>query len=353
MDGTSTSNPSSQSSDALPVALSAYLSAKVGKPVVIAGLARISDGWESDVFAFDIPESAFPEFASGPRVLRMYYGANSGSSSLQEFRALELLARAGYAVPTVDFVEPSSDALGRSFLVMERIDGVSMGRRWRDADADGFAREVQRFCAIFAQLHTLEWQQLPGVDYVPQFTITKQFDLWRTVGQLYSVDAIFRALAWLNRTMPTITPQPLGLVHWDFHHENILVDREDRLWVIDWTQFQVTDTRFDLAWTLVLLESERDAKTSQAVREGYVAARGWNLADVEDELNFFEAAACAKRLVSVLISLSNGADSLGMRPGAEAIMSGRLARIAIVYRRWLTITNTPLPDVEAMLKGHL
>lgn len=353
MDGMSTSTPVGQSVDELASALSAYLTAKAGEPIVVSGMKSISDGWESDVFAFDIPASDAPGWQSGPRVLRMYYGASSGSSARQEFRALDLLARAGYPVPRVDFAEPSVDVLGRSFLVMERIDGVSMGRRWRDSDPAVFEREVQRFCALFAQLHTLEWQNLAGAEDVPRFTIVKQFDFWRTLGQMHSVDAIFRALEWFYVAMREVTPQPLSLVHWDFHHENILVDRSDRPWVIDWTQFQATDTRFDFAWTLVLLASERDAATSQAVRVGYAAARGWDLAEIEGELNFFEAAACAKRLVSVLISLRNGADSLGMRPGAEAIISGRLSRIAIVYRRWLQITQTPLPDVEIMLAEHL
>ena len=58
-------------------------------------------------------------------------------------------------------------------------------------------------------------------------------------------------------------------------------------------------------------------------------------------------------LLSVMISLGAGADMLGMRPGAEAIMSSRFSRFAIVYKRWLALTATPLPEVEEMLVGHL
>ena len=65
------------------------------------------------------------------------------------------------------------------------------------------------------------------------------------------------------------------------------------------------------------------------------------------------AAGCAKRLLSVLISIQRGADALGMRPGAEAIMSRQLPRIAVVYRLWLAITALPLPDVEELLAEHL
>jgi hypothetical protein len=34
-------------------------------------------------------------------------------------------------------------------------------------------------------------------------------------------------------------------------------------------------------------------------------------------------------------------------------MSSRLPRFAVVYRRWLAITSTPLPEIEALLAGHL
>jgi Ser/Thr protein kinase RdoA (MazF antagonist) len=146
---------------------------------------------------------------------------------------------------------------------------------------------------------------------------------------------------------------PLGVVHWDFHHENILLDEDDRAWVIDWTQFQATDPRFDFAWTLVLLASERSAEMANAVRTGYLAERGWDEATVATDLHFFEAAACAKRLLAVLISLNSGADSLGMRPGAETIMASRLSRFVVVYSRWIDITSVPLPEVETLLAEHL
>jgi hypothetical protein len=100
------------------------------------------------------------------------------------------------------------------------------------------------------------------------------------------------------------------------------------------------------------LASERDAETAQEVRARYLALRGWDEAVLQLDLDFFEAAACIKRLASVMISLGAGADAVGMRPGAEAIMSSRMPRFAVVYKRWLALTGIRLPDVETMLVGH-
>jgi aminoglycoside phosphotransferase (APT) family kinase protein len=328
--------------------LAAYLSAQAGHDVAVVGLARISNGWESDVYAFDAPQ-----WVAGGRVLRLYFGVNAGATALHEYRSLDLLARAGYPVPRVDLAEPSTQLLGRAFLIMERVEGQSLGVRWRDPDPVVREHERARFCALLAQLHTLEWQHLAGAEHVPSLTLAQQIASWEAYGTQFPSESLRRAIAWLYEASQAVVPQPPGLVHWDFHPENILVDSDGRAQVIDWTQFQATDTRFDLAWTLVLLASERDWETSQAVRAGYAAQRGWDAARVQDDLRFFEAAACGKRLLSVLISLTSGADAVGMRPGAEAVIRSRLARIAIVYQRWLALTETPLPEVAEMLAGYL
>jgi len=342
-------------SDATPVEeakiagdLAQYLSSRSGAPVAVSGIMRLSTGWESDVFAFDAPA-----WRPGGRVLRLYFGKNAGPTALHEFRALDFLKRATYPVPQVDLAEESPQPLGRSFLIMQRIQGVWLGQMWRDPDPLVGQREIERFCKLMADLHMLEWRGVVGAQDVPTFTIGQQLGVWEGYAAQFSLDAFRRALDWLHKASDSVTAQPLGLVHWDFHHENVLVDAQNRPWVIDWTQFQATDIRFDLAWTLILLASERDAATSEAVRNEYFRQRGWLESEVAGDLQFFEAGACAKRLLSVLISLGSGADAIGMRPGAEAIMSSRLSRFAIVYRRWLVLTATPLPEIEELLAGHL
>jgi aminoglycoside phosphotransferase (APT) family kinase protein len=332
----------------LTSSLSQYLSKAAGKAVDVTALTRISDGWESDVYAFDAPG-----WREGGRVLRLYFGAEAGPKALHEYRALDLLGRAGYPVPQVDLVEPDTQALGRSFLIMQRVEGAPLGRRWRDPDPAVRQHATEIFCDLLTQLHSLQWKELPGAEKLPSFTVEEQLTYWSDFLKDYPTDAFQTAMHWLRDASTKVKNQPLGLVHWDFHHENILINERNRAWVIDWTQLQATDVRFDLGWTLILLASERDPAIAQEVRVGYGALRGWDAEASEREMEFFEAAACLKRLVSVLISLQQGPDSLGMRPGAESIMSGRLARFAVVYKRWLALTATPLSNFEELLAAHL
>jgi aminoglycoside phosphotransferase (APT) family kinase protein len=340
-----------RSIDEVAAALSAYLSARTGAPLEVADLTRMSNGWESDVYAFDAP--ALVQGSDHGFVLRLYFGANAGPTATNEYLALELLAQAGYPVPRVYLVEPSLAPLGRAFLIMARVEGRPLGQRWREATEARFPYEIDDFCALLVRLHTLKWQHLANAARLPRVAIAEQLGIWKRIGAQFPSTAFTAGMAWLDRASIEITAPQWGLVHWDFHPDNVLLDREEQPWVIDWTQFQMTDVRFDLAWTLTVLASERNGHAAQLIRTTYLAQRGWCGTAMEAELPFFEAAACAKRLFSMFFSLMGGADAVGMRPGAEATMNRQLARFAVVYKRWLAITATPLTEIESLLAEHL
>jgi aminoglycoside phosphotransferase (APT) family kinase protein len=95
--------------------------------------------------------------------------------------------------------------------------------------------------------------------------------------------------------------------------------------VIDWTNFAVTDPRFDLAWTFVLAYAHGWQDARSQILEGYQRQAGKQVEQIEA----FEAIACARRLFDVTISLTQGAQRLGMN--AQAVESMRANMEA--YRR--------------------
>jgi aminoglycoside phosphotransferase (APT) family kinase protein len=116
--------------------------------------------------------------------------------------------------------------------------------------------------------------------------------------------------------------------------------------VIDWTQIQVSDSRFDLAWTLMLVG----------------AAEGWHwrdrmLAEYErlagapvQELEWFEVAACSKRLFSVFVSFAAGPETLGMRREAVDLMRRQFPALRSVYELLVARTGLRLANIEEMLR---
>ncbi len=329
-------------------ALSRYLSARHGTKMTVGSLEHLSLGWESDVYSFGVDE-----WDNGaPRVLRLYFGNGAARAALREFQALRLLADAGYPVPAVDLVEPTPGPLGRTFLVMEQVAG---GPLWASLPQLPLPEQIAALTALgalLAQLHQIDLAGLPSTWPVRVVGGGEQIDYMAAMAASCPVRDTDLAFGWLHARPAIQAPPQLGLVHWDYHPNNVLQDADGKRWVIDWTQFQATDVRFDLAWTLLLVGGHGGQQGADALLAGYTAA--WPTPPTWlAEMDAFVAAACAKRVLSVVISLLVGPDRVGMRPGAEAAMRQLLPDIAGMYRRWLTLTGVALPESERLLADYL
>ncbi|QJD88188.1 aminoglycoside phosphotransferase family protein [Cohnella herbarum] len=79
------------------------------------------------------------------------------------------------------------------------------------------------------------------------------------------------------------------LIHGDFHLNNIVED-DGRLTVIDWTNGQLGDTRYDFAWSLLLKRLYVSELYATAFRSAYLSA----IEISQVELERFEALACLR-----------------------------------------------------------
>jgi aminoglycoside phosphotransferase (APT) family kinase protein len=67
--------------------------------------------------------------------------------------------------------------------------------------------------------------------------------------------------------------------------------------VIDWTGLQLSDPRFDLAWTLMLISAYQGSQWRQSFLEAYERHAG----ELLENLEFFDVAACTRRLYSIAV----------------------------------------------------
>ena len=149
----------------------------------------------------------------------------------------------------------------------------------------------------------------------------------------------------LQAHAPGIRSVRAAVTHLDFHPWNILVRPGGAAFVIDWTQAGVTDYRLDLAWTLLLTGASLGPEARDLVLGEYERIAG---APLED-LAFFEAAAAAKRVLSIWISLRLGPERLGMRGGAEDLMRRDWHHLRCAYALLRERTGLSLPSVEALI----
>ena len=184
----------------------------------------LAEGRNAEVFAY-----------GAGRVLKLDRPEWTGLSPF-EGEMLELLAGAGLPVAR------SHGAVtvgGRSGIVLDRIDGVPLSELLAAAQGAEVEQLAERFVELQRRLNVTTVPGLPPL--VPRLRV----ELDSTVG-----DAGRRAE--LLARLDELDDGTLGVLHYDFHPNNVLVTPEDRWVVIDWLTVAAGPAPADLARTLVL-----------------------------------------------------------------------------------------------------
>jgi aminoglycoside phosphotransferase (APT) family kinase protein len=151
---------------------------------------------------------------------------------------------------------------------------------------------------------------------------------------------------WLEERREKVPCEVPSITHNDFHGFNIMLDKNENAYVIDWGAARVTDSRYDLAWTLLLYFAYGDIDRRDALLEGYEAAAGESV----DQIEFFECCACLRRLHDISSSISKGAEELGMRPEAVQMMRESVDHIINVRDRLKDLTGLVIPSIDSMIE---
>jgi aminoglycoside phosphotransferase (APT) family kinase protein len=321
------------------------------KDAQILGVASLTEGWESIIYAFKVV--ADPKSDNQPQnlILRLYPGTDAKFKSQREFKGMQVLHRLGYPVPLVYHLERENSPFEKPFVLMEKIEGDMLWSVLGRSEPRKRAALITQFCDLFGQLHRLDWRP-----FVPETEHTNFTDPYifadRFIAEVHNAAATFPnvkvfqpIIDWLKAhtgTVPCARPAP---VHWDFHPGNIILRPDGAMSVIDWTQIQVSDPRFDLGWTLLLVGAYEGDEMRSAVLTEYQRIAG--IGNIE-QLAFFDVANAIKRLGSVMISLSAGADQMGMRPEATENMRRDFPALQWVYDLLVDRTGIRIAEVEVL-----
>jgi len=317
--------------------------------VRVRNLSQISDGWETEVYAFAVEVGEADDRVREDRILRVYPGNDAAEKSAHEFQVMKQLYATGYPVPEVLLLETEGAFLGKPFVIMERIVGRSMGAVAEKASPEIRQELLARFCRMFVDLHALDWRPFapdPSLyeTQEPSALFARLLSEWQAYVHSLHMRAFDPVFDWASERLPGVAFGPPSLLHMDYHHYNVLVREDGAALVIDWGGAMVADYRIDLAWTLLLMSGYGWTDARALILDGYERAAGRRVERIE----YFDVVACTRRLVSILASLTVGAAELGMRPGAEAMMKNA-AHIGYVYAILRERTGIAIPEVELLL----
>jgi hypothetical protein len=101
----------------------------------------------------------------------------------------------------------------------------------------------------------------------------------------------------------------------------------------------------DVAWTLLLVSTYETPAYRDIILSEYERIAGFTIEHIE----YFDVLACAKRLFTISVSLTEGATRMGMRSGAESMMKQHVIHIQNVYDLLCERTGIPLLEVEELI----
>ncbi len=318
--------------------------------VLVSAPAYLSAGWESDLYTFTLEVGSGPARRREEWVLRLYNGQGAALKAGRETRALRHLYAVGYPVPRVLAMEAEASPLGRPFLIMERIAGEPLWPLLGRSSVEKKAELLTSFCRLLVQLHRLDWRPMAG-DAAPAMADDPYFfvDRWlrtaRSTLENSPYPDLLPLVSWLEQHRDDMACVRPAIVHRDFHPANVLLRGDGSAIVIDWTASEVTDPRFDLAWTLTLINAYEGAAMCSFILREYERLAGQPV----DHLAPFEVIACTRRLFDITVSLLQGAEAQGMRPEAEAAMR-EVEPLERVYRRLGKLTGLRLGRIEELLE---
>jgi len=315
---------------------------------------RVAAGWETEIFSFDIDYTLSGQSIHENIIMRMYPGDDAQGKSAKEFAVMNQLYTTGYPVPQVHHLERENSPWGKPFILMERIEGNIMWPQLVHSSSEKQEALLTQFCDLFVQLHRLDWRSV--VDDPSRFEIKNRYQfIDNTLDQVAHQLTIFGltgfqpVLSWLqDRRDDVPCDQPVP-IHFDFHPGNIMLRPDGTAVVLDWSGFEITDARFDLAWSLVLFSSYEGAAWRGRILKTYERLLGEQV----DQLDYFEVYACARRLFTIVTSIQGSSDKMGMNPDAVTLMKKQMFAHQRVYDMLKEKTGICVGEIEDMLALYL
>jgi aminoglycoside phosphotransferase (APT) family kinase protein len=327
-----------------------------------SNIAKISDGWETDVYAFTLKYQSNGKPHSEDLILRLYPGENVKEKATKEFRVMAKLHEIGFPVPKVYYLETDQSIFGKPFVIMEKVDGLSMGEKLGKASEKARNDMLSLFCRMLVDLHRLDIKPFVSDSAIvadpfaydandPYGYLTRLFAGFRRYIIHFEADqaalGVFnQVMDWLEERAESVPSKKLSPVHLDYHFYNVLIREDGGPFVIDWTNFDVTDYRVDLAWTLLLTSTYGRYSMRNSVLEMYERTEGNKVENIE----YFEVVAATRRLGSIYLSLGEGAEKLGMRPEAASIMRQQATHIKAVVKVLSERTGIRISIFDELLK---
>lgn len=212
--------------------------------VTISCLTRLTSGASLETWSFRV---SLPDGTTSKLVLRRDPpSAIRPDGIAREAEAIAAARRRGVPVPRILAVECAADRLAAPFILMEHVDGETLGHRIVRAPQLASVRPaLAAECGTaLARLHAGDGRDLPALPMVDALA-----DLRAGLDRFDASPAFELGFRWLEDRRPG--PAAPALVHGDFRNGNLIIGPEGIRAVLDWELAHLGDGAEDLGWLCV------------------------------------------------------------------------------------------------------
>jgi aminoglycoside phosphotransferase (APT) family kinase protein len=292
----------------------------------IEQLGLLTDNWEVSMYNINI----LSEGESYGLVLRVDKGDVNKQKTGDQFQSLTRLHTLKLPLPK-PYIFGFFDSIKSPFILMERIEGKTMGNVMQTAENEKIENYLKQFIQGFVHLHKLDWTEVMSEEIIynikeyPHTYIGKKLEEYAELIHKHNFQELMPLLEILQDNIDDGASDKLSVIHNDFHPFNVLIDQEDKLKIIDWSLLEIGDHRADLGWTLMLIRTATNEDLRDLILELYEEYFDQTIQNIE----YFELLAALRRLYEVSKLLF-----------VEDELLPHEAAVAIVQEMRLMIINT-------------
>lgn len=261
----------------------------------IQDIKVLKSGWAGEIISLKFKDN------TQKYVVKTYNSSKNGLENIkQEWKGLNLLYNANYPVPRPimsDFVNE------KSYIVMEEIEGENLWNCYQTLSKEDRDKLLERFVKVFLKLHVLD-VSIVDKKLVKDSTISfieNEINEIKKLVEENKLEYFTQIIDWLQKEKVNIIGEKLSIIHRDYHPWNVIVDNNEKLYVID-LLWGIGDYRFDLAWTYTLMERSGFEDFSENVLKKYKELRNENINNFE----YFKVFSTLRWLINVMASLKTG-----------------------------------------------
>ena len=175
-----------------------------------------------------------------------------------EYNNQKTLYENGVSVPRTYFQKPTPNTFGRSYFVMDKIEGIILGQKFFQTP-NLVEQDVKKFIRELYKIHSIDpglFSQIPihNIEENPFALIDRTLSNCNNLVRKFPDDLVelIPLIQWLEENKTKNPCTKLVVIHGDYHPFNVIVNEDNQLIILDWTGINISDFRRELGFTAVL-----------------------------------------------------------------------------------------------------